>query len=138
MVIVKRAVMHDLRPLMGDVEAELEYYASRADRALFAYVPGSATLRQVTIGTGDRDLDDHEARSVAELLEVDVIDWESAAIAFVARQNGIPWLIVKGVSDMITSNRDTQSLHRSYAEGAELIMTRLLGMVGPLLERLPP
>lgn len=137
LVIIRRALMHDLRPLIGDVEAEHIHYISTADPVLLSHIADFANLTPVTIGTGDRDLDENEARSIAEQLQVDVVDWEAAAIAFVARQNDVPWVILKGVSDMVTSSDDAIDLHRSYAEGAEQVMTGLIEILGSLFERLP-
>jgi adenosylhomocysteine nucleosidase len=131
LVVVSRAVMHDVRPLMGDIEAERSHYTSVVDPALLASVSNATTLREVTIGTGDRDLDEDEAAALAEM-GIDVVDWESAAIAYVARRNGLPWLIVKGVSDMVSSQGDAVSLHDAYATGAAEVMARLIATVGDL------
>jgi adenosylhomocysteine nucleosidase len=53
-------------------------------------------------------------------------DWESGAIAYVAKRNGCPCLILRGVTDLIDHTGDeTYGNINLFAAQAEAMMSRL-------------
>jgi len=58
------------------------------------------TLRRGRIATGDWFVADQRVRdAIAARSEADLVEMEGAAIAYAARTHGIPWLVIRSVSD---------------------------------------
>ena len=52
------------------------------------------------IATGDWFVNDHATRdAIAQRTGADLVEMEGAAIAFVAERFGVPWIVIRSVSD---------------------------------------
>jgi adenosylhomocysteine nucleosidase len=103
-----RVVIYDIHEAMGDdprqgVTTELE---------MPAQFP-TACVR-TTLYSADRDLTPARLREIEDQYRPVVVDWESGAIAWVAKRNGTPLLILRGVSDLV-------SLEEAEAQGNEAL-----------------
>jgi len=90
-----------------------------------------------TMLTADRDLMRTEANDLVKNYKARVVDWESGAIAFIARINNTRCLILRGVSDLVS---DTGSKIYGNPEVFELlaykVMKKLLNILIPMLNEL--
>ena len=69
-------------------------------RAALDFRPSGYRVRGGRIATGDHFVDSKEEKNrLNRLFSGDVVDMEGAAAAFTAEVNGIPWIILKVVSD---------------------------------------
>jgi adenosylhomocysteine nucleosidase len=97
-VLVERTFIYDIVELMGDLNI-VEYYASTLD---LNWLPNPLPYpaRRGLIASADSDLPPDK---IAYLKAQGAIagDWESGALAWVAKKNGAQLLILRGVSDTV-------------------------------------
>jgi len=86
------------------------------------------------IATGDQDVGFGKAK---ELRKHGVLaaDWESGAIANICKLNKVPCCIVRGVSDVPTSDSEEDSIRQGikFRENTPLIMAKLLNELLPTM-----
>ena len=106
-VVPDKLVIYDIYEAMLDDPAEgVPYYITQLD--LPAHFPTPAI--RTTLYSADRDLTPATLREIEDRYHPVAVDWESGAIAWVAKRNQTPLLIMRGVSDLI-------SLKKGEAEG---------------------
>lgn len=98
-ILVERTFVYDILELMGDLDIST-YYASALDLSWLAE-PYPYPVRRGTLASADSDLPPDK---IALLREHGAIaaDWESAALAWVARKNNTRLLILRAVSDIVS------------------------------------
>lgn len=99
-ILVERTVVYDIFEQMGDQAEHLAHYASELDLE-WLEPPYPHEVVRTLIVSGDRDLVVDEIPRLARDFGAAVGDWESAAIAWVSRHNGVRLLILRGVSDLV-------------------------------------
>ena len=91
-------------------------------------------LRRGRIATGDWFIADQKVRdAIAARSSADLVEMEGAAIAFAARTHGIPWLVIRSVSDSGDGEADRsfwEYLALASKNAAEIVRAIL-----PALER---
>ena len=99
LILVERTFVYDIVELMGDLDIST-YYTSTLDLSWLAE-PYPYPVRRGTLASADSDLPPDK---IAFLKANGAIaaDWESAALAWVARKNNARLLILRGVSDMVS------------------------------------
>jgi len=122
-VALERVVIYDIAEAMGDSKEAIDHYSTNLP--LPARLPGSAI--RATMYSGDRDL------TAAGLKEMDaqyrpvVADWESGAIAWVAHRNSIPVLILRGVTDLVSTEKaEAQGNLSLFEDNAARVMRSLV------------
>lgn len=100
-VLVERTVVYDLVELMDSSEDVLNFYTTDLDLS-FLVEPYPGNVTRQTMFSADRDLLTQDIPLMIERYDALVCDWESAAIAFVAKRNGVPLVILRGVSDLVS------------------------------------
>src|SRR6185503_17822680 len=60
-------------------------------------------VRRSHLVSADRDLMPSQVDELVERFDAIAGDWESSAIAFVAQRRAVPLLIIRTVSDLVTS-----------------------------------
>jgi adenosylhomocysteine nucleosidase len=98
-ILVERTFMYDIVELMSDMDVS-DYYASSLDLSWLAE-PYPFPTRRGTLASADSDLPPHR---IPFLISHGAIaaDWESAALAWVARKNNAHLLILRTVSDLVS------------------------------------
>ncbi len=131
-VLVERTFVYDIVELIGDPNI-LEYYASSLDLG-FLTEPYPYPVRKGIIASADSDL---PPTKISYLKTMGAIagDWESAALAWVAKKNAARLLILRGVSDLVSEAGgeayDNLSL---YEERTKAIMQKLFDQLPRWLE----
>lgn len=129
-LLVERALVYDIIEQMGDNDAHIAHYTTDLD---LSWLKGEAPIavRRSVMVSGDRDLLPEDIPMLRERFGAVAGDWESAAIAYVAKRNRTRLLILRGVSDVVGA-------HGSEAYGNlpvfELAAREVLGR---LIESLP-
>jgi adenosylhomocysteine nucleosidase len=100
-VLVEKTFVYDIVELMGDLDIST-YYASSLDLSWLPQ-PYPHPVRRGTLASADSDLPPDK---IAFLREHGAIaaDWESAALAWVARKNNTRLLILRAVSDIVSEH----------------------------------
>src|SRR5207237_7568847 len=108
---------------MFDDPAEgVPHYVTELD--LPAQFPTPAV--RTTLYSADRDLTPATLREIEHLYHPTAVDWESGAIAWVAKRNGTPLLIMRGVSDLV-------SIEKGEAEGNGALFVENTARIMPML-----
>ena len=106
-VVPNNLVIYDIYEAMLDDPAEgVPYYITQLDLPAHFPTPSIRT----TLYSADRDLTPATLREIEDHYHPVAVDWESGAIAWVAKRNRTPLLIMRGVSDLV-------SLEKGEAEG---------------------
>ena len=127
-ILVERTFVYDIVELMGDLDIAT-YYASSLDLGWLAG-PGPHPTRRGTIASADSDLPPDKIpflRSKGAL----AADWESAALAWVAKKNNARLLILRAVSDMVSEEGG-----EAY-DNIEIFNERSKTIMKQLVEQLP-
>lgn len=127
-ILVERTLVYDIVELMGDLDIT-NYYASSLDlRWLADPLPHPA--RRALIASADSDLPPEKIPMLKAKGAV-AADWESAALAWVARRNNSRLLILRAVSDIVNEQEG-----EAY-DNIEIFNERAKGIMKGLIDQLP-
>ncbi|MBI3163035.1 MAG: 5'-methylthioadenosine/S-adenosylhomocysteine nucleosidase [Chloroflexi bacterium] len=99
-ILVERTLVYDIIEQMGDGAEAIQHYASSLDLSwLPANLPYPA-LRGLLV-SADRDIVVEDIPMLIEKYDAVAADWESGAIAWVAKKNNTRLLILRAVSDLV-------------------------------------
>ncbi|MBI3175454.1 MAG: 5'-methylthioadenosine/S-adenosylhomocysteine nucleosidase [Chloroflexi bacterium] len=98
-ILVERTLVYDIIEQMGDGAEAIAHYATDIDLSWMVDQPRSA-LRGLLV-SADRDIVVEDIPMLIEKYDAIAADWESGAIAWVAKQNGTRLLILRAVSDLV-------------------------------------
>ena len=122
-VVPDKLVIYDIYPEMGeDPREEISHYTTKLDLPSHFPTPAVCT----TLYSADCDLTPASLREIEDRYQPTAVDWESGAIAWVAKRNGTPVLIMRGVSDLV-------SLDKGEAEGNEALFEENTARIMPVL-----
>lgn len=103
-ILAERTIIYDILEQMGDNDQAIAHYTIDHD---LDWLPENLP-QAVTIGTlvsADRDILPEDIPRLIKQFDAVVADWESGAIAWVARQNNLPCLILRGVTDLVNAHQ---------------------------------
>jgi len=98
-ILVERTFMYDIVELMDSMDVS-DYYASSLDLSWLAE-PHPFPTRRGVIASADSDLPPHMIPFLKSQGAI-AADWESAALAWIARKNNARLLILRAVSDLVS------------------------------------
>jgi len=129
LILVERTFMYDIVELMGDFGSVPDYYASTLDLSWLPE-PYPHPVRCGVLASADSDL---QPETIPQLKARGAIaaDWESAALAWVARKNGMRLLILRVVSDLVSEQGG-----EAY-DNIALFKERTKGIMKRLIDQLP-
>jgi len=98
---VNQTAFYDIFESMADYAQAIEFYSSKAD---LSWLPEELPehTRRARLVSADQDIQPQTYERLTQEFGAVAADWESAAFAWVANRNGIPWLILRGVSDLVS------------------------------------
>ena len=124
-VLVDKTVVYDIVELMGDGAEAIADYTTEIDLPRFADLPKD--VHRGTLASADRDLSPTDLERLKQSYGAIAGDWETGAIAWVAKRNRVPVLILRGVSDVVgKSGSETYGDLGAFEEGTRPVMKRLL------------
>jgi adenosylhomocysteine nucleosidase len=122
-VVPDKLVIYDIyEAVLDDPREAILYYTTELD--VPAHFPTPAV--RTTLYSADRDLTPATLRDIEHRYRPKAVDWESGAIAWVAKRNSTPVLIMRGVSDLV-------SLEKGEVEGNWKLFVQNTGKMMPLL-----
>jgi adenosylhomocysteine nucleosidase len=129
-ILVERTLVYDIYEQMGDADAHLAHYATQIDLTWLAEgLP--LPVRRAALLSGDRDLMPGDLPELCQRYGAIAADWESGAIAWVAKRNHTCCLILRGVTDLVGEDGGEAYGNIEFFQQATLVMMRRL------LESLP-
>lgn len=99
-LLVDRTVVYDIVEQMGSAEEAIQAYETTLDLSWLGGDNPKSARKSVLI-SGDRDIVASEIAALRDKYGAVAADWESGAIAYVAKRNGVPALILRGVTDLV-------------------------------------
>jgi len=127
LILVERTFMYDIVELMGDMNIS-DYYASSLDLSWLAE-PHPFPTRQGIIASADSDLPPDKISYLRSHGAI-AADWESAALAWVARKNHSRLLILRMVSDIVSeTGGEAYGNIEIFQERTKTIMKQLIGQL---------
>jgi adenosylhomocysteine nucleosidase len=122
-VVAEKVVIYDILEAMTDSTEALDHYTTILDPP--AQLPVPAT--RATVYSADRDLTAAGLREIEHHYRPIAVDWESGAIAWVAKRNATPVLIQRGVSDLVSFEKgEAEGNYSLFQENAALVMQGLI------------
>ena len=131
-ILVEQTIVYDIVELMGDLDIA-NYYASSLDVSWLAN-PLPHPARRALVASADSDLPPGKIPSLKSRGVV-AADWESAALAWVARKNDARLLILRAVSDSV-NEQDGEAYDNIeiFNERAKEIMRKLIAQLPDWLD----
>ena len=136
-LLVERTLVYDLIEQMSDGAEELAFYTTELDLSWLPPELPHPVLRSLMV-SGDRDIVASDVPHLINKHQAIAADWESAAIAWVAKRNDARLLILRGVSDLVDEDGgEAYGNHALFAERTTEIMGRLIEQLPDWLDGIP-
>ena len=126
-ILAEKTLVHDIMELMGDQQASIQHYATDIDLS-WLRMPYPCPVMRTVLVSSDHDLLPAEIRGLVDNHAAVAADWESGAIAWVAKRNNTRCLILRGVSDLVSEEGGEAYGNNAYLwqESTKEIMAKLL------------
>ncbi len=99
-ILVDRTIVYDIVEQMGDSAEAIEHYTTELDLSWLRQ-PYPHTVRRGLLVSADRDIVVEDIPQLVKSFDAFAADWESGAIAWVAKKNNVRCLILRGVTDIV-------------------------------------
>jgi adenosylhomocysteine nucleosidase len=129
-ILVERTLVYDIVEQMGDSAEAIEHYSVDIDLSWLGNYRSPSTVHGLLV-SADRDIVIKDIPMLIEKYGAVAADWESGAIAWVAKKNGTRLLILRAVTDLVGSDGG-----EAYGN-IELFHTRTKTMMKKLFDQLP-
>lgn len=105
-ILVEKTIVYDIHEQMSDPNEAIAHYSTEIDLSWLDDSNQSAVSSRQRVMRGllvsaDRDIVASDIPWLVEKYGAVAADWESGAIAWVARRNGVRCLILRGVTDLV-------------------------------------
>lgn len=134
-ILVNKTVTYDIFEKMSDSDEAIEYYSTRLD---YPKLKTNDRIRIAPMVSADQDLFPKKIGMLQKKYGAIAGDWESSAIAHIAKKNGTRCYIIRGISDIVhATGSETYGRIDTFEKEAKIVMTRLLSLIedeGKILE----
>ena len=136
-VLANETVLYDIYERMGDPDEAIRAYTTTLDLD-FIQPPYPQPVRVCRLASADQDIDPQMLATLREKFHVAAADWESGAIAWVAKHNHTRCLILRGVTDLVSAEGDEtyQGGIDQYHRAAGEVMRNLLNYLPDWLKKI--
>jgi adenosylhomocysteine nucleosidase len=126
-LLVEETIVYDVLELMGDQQEALAHYTTKLDLS-WLQAPYPIPIKRGRLVSADRDICPADIPLLQSGFGATASDWESGAIAWVAKQNNVPCLILRGVSDLVDQSAGGEAYGNPdrFIEGTNLVMQTLV------------
>ena len=129
-ILAEKTVVYDIIEQMTDPEAAIDFYSTNLDLS-WLKEPLPSVVRRGLLVSADRDIVARDIPGLVSRFGACAADWESGAIAWVAKRNGVRCLILRGVSDLVNADGgEVYGNYGFYEQRTDDIMRRLVGELG--------
>jgi adenosylhomocysteine nucleosidase len=135
-VLVERTIVYDIIEQMGDYAEHIAHYSTQIELSwLDAAFPErnypQPVVRSLLV-SADRDLIAEDIPQLISRYGAVAGDWESGAIAWVAKRNQMHCLILRGVTDLVGSRGG-----EAYEGNIQVFVENAAGVLASLIQYLP-
>ena len=124
-ILVEKTIIYDILEQMTDGLEEIAFYTTKVDLAWLPRVLPFPVQRGLLV-SGDRDIVAQDIPMLVQKYQAVAADWESGAIAWVAKRNGVRTLILRGVTDLVaTSGGEAYGAYELFLQRTGQIMKKL-------------
>jgi adenosylhomocysteine nucleosidase len=99
-ILVERTIVYDIIEQMGDSEEAIRDYSTELDLSWLRQ-PYPHLVQKGLLVSADRDIVVEDIPHLMAQYGAVAADWESGAIAWVAKKNNVRCLILRGVTDLV-------------------------------------
>jgi adenosylhomocysteine nucleosidase len=127
-ILAEETLVYDIMEQMTGAQKAIEHYVTRLDLDwLKTMEPLPLPVRRGRLVSADRDILPSDISTLRERYGAVAADWESGAIAWVARRNQIQCLILRAVSDMVRQEGgEAYGNYELFRERTNEVMRRML------------
>jgi adenosylhomocysteine nucleosidase len=129
-ILVERTIVYDIIEQMTDSEEAIAHYSTELDLAWLPRLLPFPVLRGLMV-SADRDIVVADIPMLVKKYKAVAADWESGAIAWVAKGNNVRTLILRGVTDLVSE--EGGEVYGDY----ELFQHRTREIMKKLCDQLP-
>lgn len=124
-ILVEKTIIYDIIEQMTDPDEAIEYYSTSIDLSWLSEELPSPVQKGLLV-SADRDIVVEDIPMLIQRFGANAADWESGAIAWVAKRNHVRCLILRGVSDIVGAlGDDVYGNIGLYRERTDKIMADL-------------
>jgi adenosylhomocysteine nucleosidase len=128
-ILVEKTIIYDIIEQMTDPEEAIQRYSSDIDLSWLPRLTPTPVLRGHLV-SADRDIVREDIPMLISKYDAVAADWESGAIAWVARKNKQRLLILRAVSDLVGADGDeVYGEYELFTLRAREIMRRLIDVL---------
>lgn len=129
-ILAQKTVIYDIIEGMSSYQAAIEQYSAQANLDwLGNNLP--FPVKRLTLHSADRDIRPIDVAGILKDFGAVAADWESGAFAWVCARNGVDWLVLRAVTDLVSAG-EAEAL-----DNVDLWRQRTGQVMGSLLKSLP-
>ncbi len=133
-LLVEKTVVYDIIEQMGEYNSHLGRYATQLDLS-WLHPPYPQEVRRTLLVSADRDILASQVSWLRDEYGAIAGDWESGAIAYVAKRNQTRLLILRGVTDLVgEGGGEAYGNKEIYHKETEKVMANLLSALPAWLQ----
>ncbi|MBM9502382.1 5'-methylthioadenosine/S-adenosylhomocysteine nucleosidase [Leptospira sp. 201903071] len=133
LVLATKTITYDIFEKISDPKTAIEYYISETDWRILPETFAKRFKREA-IASGDSDIDPKDIKGFIEKYDVSVADWESSAIAFVAKKNRRRILILRGVSDLVSeTSGEVYGSEENFFLGVRAVLDKIIPILPEMI-----
>ena len=125
-ILVTKTIVYDIIEQMSDPAEAIADYSVDLD---LSWLPDQLPhpVQRGLLVSGDRDIVASDISDLVEKYDAIAADWESGAIAWVAKKNAVHCLILRGVTDLVSSaGGEAYGNIETFHENTKVVMARLV------------
>ena len=125
-VLADKTVIYDIIEAMGDSKEAIADYTTEIDLSWLGHKYPTKVIKTVLV-SADKDLRIDEIEKLKKEYKAVAGDWETGAIAYTAARNKTKILILRGVSDLVSTQKgEAYGNFELFVQRAEKVMFKLL------------
>jgi adenosylhomocysteine nucleosidase len=126
-ILVDKTITYDIHERMGDSEEAITYYSTDLE---CPDVPMDGRIRKSAMVSADQDLDPLRIPHLRKHYNAIAGDWESSAIAHVAKKNTTRCYILRGITDIVDrTGSEAYGNIQGFEKESKVIMEKLVSLL---------
>jgi adenosylhomocysteine nucleosidase len=141
-ILVTKTIVYDITEQMSDPEEAIAHYSTELDLSWLndrgSLIPDHSPVSIIRgpLVSADRDILPADIPGLVKKYAAVAADWESGAIAWVAKRNGVRCLILRGVTDLVSPSGGGEAYGNIglFHENTKTVMKTLIDQLPLWLE----